>query len=87
MGHDASAISAAVGDIHRPSDPEQAWGDRFPIFPTFYWPISRDLLNHIVERLVDRAVSPVRRREATQEQFDAWSRLLGEWVQTVELED
>lgn len=60
---------------------ESPYGMHLPIFPCLdYLPITEDRIERTLERLFDRADNALMTGQATQEQYDAWSKRAGEWA-------
>jgi hypothetical protein len=65
---------------------ESPYGLHLPIFPCFYDKPSEDRLETVVSRLMDRADSALLSGKATQAQYDAWTRALDRWADSVKTE-
>jgi hypothetical protein len=66
---------------------QSPYGDHLPMFPTFYDRPSEDKLERTIERLTDRADAAFMAGKATQAQYDAWTRALSNWADSVKIEE
>lgn len=75
----ANEIATCVAAVKSP------YGESLPIFPCFYHAPTEDRLECIIERLTDRADNAFLQGKATQAQYDAWTKALSIWSDSITL--
>lgn len=63
----------------------EPYGRHLPIFPYIAEPITESAFERIVERLMDRADASLMRHDATQAQYNRWTKALDSWAKRVTL--